>query len=337
MTLYPNLRVKPGELQACLVVNPPMLKLSLKGSRSRISSRPLHFSAASTKLSFNLVSSDSPDQTTLRSAFTIFRSRLLFVFSIVLLRACAADVPPAFPECPNDDGKTWATLDDASFKIVCQRHSMGSTQTPGSIIRSFAAGTHEKCLEGCAQEPKCLSADFMARAGSEKELPDHMPGDCILYNVRGGPNPTGACDKKTVDTAYLVDPPEEAEPDEAGTAYSTNCPLANGNAVSIVTLNSEALHAKAKQFDSPYGERFHIDCRFRHRSISISKCNSNMPRANMADHSQADEMEQPTLKDYMNACAALLACHSVDYHVSKRLCYCQYNASSSKLLLIARD
>ncbi|KAH6680620.1 hypothetical protein B0J14DRAFT_531980 [Halenospora varia] len=113
---------------------------------------------------------------------------------------------------------------------------------------------------------------------------DHVLKTCDLYLIGEG------CVLieylESVDMAYTIDPPEEDQPDEATLACAFDCPFGNGMI-----------------FDSQFGERFHIDCGMRHGSVVIFKDT------------------QESLKDCMDACAALTPCHSVDYHISKKICY----------------
>lgn len=61
-------------------------------------------------------------------------------------------------------------------------------------------------------------------------------GECTLFRTGGGDTPTTTCATKTMDMAYVIDPPEEGAPDTAAVKCATECPYANGQIVCLVPL-----------------------------------------------------------------------------------------------------
>lgn len=88
------------------------------------------------------------------------------------------------------------------------------------------------------------------------------------------------------DYAFLIDPPTEPQEPEKRTLCSTDCPSADH-----------------MQYTSQYGETFKMNCGKRHGTAYL------------------DTIQKDTLKDCMDACAALVPCHSVDYHGRTKKCY----------------
>ncbi|KAF3049522.1 hypothetical protein E8E11_009055 [Didymella keratinophila] len=191
--------------------------------------------------------------------------------------------PPPDPNSPNcpQSNNTTYTTSDGTFYRLFCSVHTIAESYPAEKIRKTQAVSYAACMEQCSAEPGCLSIDYVARPGG-----DHTVNDCVLFRSGGGDTPTSSCAKKTNDMAYAIDPPEEDAPDTAAVACSTECPYANG-----------------QTFDSSSGERFHIDCGRRHGTKVLAKTT------------------QPSFKDCLDACGALVACHSVDYQVSKKLCY----------------
>ncbi|KAL4860300.1 hypothetical protein BDV12DRAFT_205282 [Aspergillus spectabilis] len=88
------------------------------------------------------------------------------------------------------------------------------------------------------------------------------------------------------DYAYMIDPPTTDQSDDAIFLCSTECPWANN-----------------QQFPTVYGRIFKMNCEMRHGTHYITS------------------VSKDTLKECINACAALLSCRSVDYHERARKCY----------------
>jgi hypothetical protein len=115
----------------------------------------------------------------------------------------------------------------------CQVYTFADNNQKANNIRRTQNGSFQDCIDECAKEPSCLSMDYTTRP--EK---DHSRKQRIHYKVGGGPNPTAPCLNKTVDTAYVIDPPEENVPAAGGVAGSTECPSANGNVVRGIAYNT---------------------------------------------------------------------------------------------------
>ncbi|KAL8856238.1 MAG: hypothetical protein Q9178_007155 [Gyalolechia marmorata] len=89
------------------------------------------------------------------------------------------------------------------------------------------------------------------------------------------------------DFAYSIDPPVFPQANSADFVLcSTDCPSADG-----------------MTYSSRHGETFRMSCGKRHGAVPIF------------------QEAQKSLRDCMNACAAILACHSVDYYQKTGACY----------------
>ncbi|CEL10605.1 hypothetical protein ASPCAL13722 [Aspergillus calidoustus] len=117
---------------------------------------------------------------------------------------------------------------------------------------------------------------------------DHLNGKtCSLMFGAGVVSKAGDTPCPNHDYAYLIDPPTAEQQDDMIILCSGQCPWAQG-----------------QHLPTAFGRVFRATCGMRHGTAYI-----------------APPLTKETLKECVDACAAVLACHSVDYHERNRRCY----------------
>ncbi|KAE8422903.1 hypothetical protein BDV36DRAFT_290720, partial [Aspergillus pseudocaelatus] len=177
----------------------------------------------------------------------------------------------AAPKCPEGNDKVYPAPDGGFFKLQCSTHGWFGT------LQTTTANTYQQCIDTCSETDGCLAINWNSENGANSNSKT-----CTLMKS----DKVGDTSCPNHDYAYAVPPPTIPQTTELVPQCTTECPGADH-----------------RQYTSPNGEVFKMNCGKRHGAEYLTT------------------LDTGSLKECMDACSELVPCHSVDYHARSKKCY----------------